>query len=262
MAVAVPALHSLQIGLPTCYTPAEIPVLQHLFDDVSFTFPHLVEFDVTCDENSIAFASFLLRHPNITSLGVAIGRSENVQVFPPHQLSQLLPNLQRFRGSIPLCYHFVQSNTSRPINSLSLRTTTFQRDHFLKLVHVLRCIPTVVDLFIETNNGLTLGHLRGIISERPNLQRFSCKVKSGDPDDEFSIVAAAYGIVLNNLPQLREFGAKFADSNNDLFRLLQKQAIRSALRVDSSSQSSPLTIKVYAAACLLPAVIYRGNRFC
>ncbi|KAJ4493489.1 hypothetical protein C8J55DRAFT_554925 [Lentinula edodes] len=225
MPVAVPALTSLQIGLPTCYTPAELPVLQQLFHDISFTFPQLLEFDLTCDENSIAFASFLLRHPNITTLGIAIGRSENMQDQ----------------------YH--SATTSYKVIPLDLST-------------VLRSIPTLENLFVETNIGLTLGHLRVIISERPNLKRFSCKIKSGDPDDEFLIVATAYDIVLNNLPHLREFGVKFANCDNDQFRLQQKQAIRSALRVHISSPSLPLTIKVYAAASILPAVTYRGNCLC
>ncbi|KAJ3918142.1 hypothetical protein F5877DRAFT_79277 [Lentinula edodes] len=262
MPVALPVLCSLHIGLPACYTATEIPVLQLVFDGNSLTFPNLIELDIECRDNSIAFDSFLLRHPNIMTFGLTIAQSENVQVFNVQHLPVLVPNLQSFRGSVSHCFHLVESNSSRPIKSLTLRTSSLQGLMFLQLLQILRTIVTLEDLDVQTKDGLVLGHVRGIIKETCNLLRLCCNFKTHSTDDDSADVAGIYDVVLCNLPRLREFCARFHDSNSAHFRLLHKLAIRSAVNVGLPTHSLPITVKVYTATDVLPAVIFRDNCFC
>ncbi|KAJ3871968.1 hypothetical protein F5051DRAFT_433417 [Lentinula edodes] len=262
MPVALLVLCSLHISLLACYTATEILVLQLVFDGNSLTFPNLIKLDIECRDNLIAFNSFLLRHPNIMTFGLTIAQSENMQVFNVQHLPVLVPNLQCFQGLVFHCFHLVQSNSSQPIKSLTLRTSSLQGLMFLQLLQILRTIITLEDLEVQTEDGLVLGHVHGIIKETSNLLRLCCNVKTHSTDNNSAEVAGIYDVILCNLPRLRKFCTRFHDSNSAHFRLLHKLAICSAVDVGLPTHSLPITVKVYMATDMLPAVIFRDNCFC
>ncbi|KAJ3894457.1 hypothetical protein GG344DRAFT_74014 [Lentinula edodes] len=245
MPSAVPALSSLHIGLPACYTPAHLPELRRVFNGTPFTFAHLTELDIKCSENSIAFESFLLRHPNVSTLGISIPGAETTEIFDPDLQPLLL----------------LRSNPSRPIKSLTLRTQSLTQEMFVHLIQVLRFAVTVQQLEIETKGGLLLGHIRAIVAERPYLLRFYCNVNSDKTDDESPVVTALYDVVLNNLPHLREFCTRFQHNKDAQFLLHHKLAIRSAFDDVVPSRTFPVVVKVYVASDVLPALIFDDNRF-